>query len=120
MRVLSIFVLTALLGASAILTSQTRDDNWNRCKDRDPDLSIGGCTALIQAGQENDSNLAIVFYNRGNAYEAKGAYDQAIQDYDQAIKLNPSYAIAFNNRGNAYEAKGAYDQAIRTITRRSS
>ena len=35
MRVLSIFVLTALLGASAILTSQTRDDNWNRCKDRE-------------------------------------------------------------------------------------
>ena len=30
-------------------------------------------------------------------------HDRAIQDFDQAIKLNPNYAIAFYNRGNAYK-----------------
>jgi tetratricopeptide (TPR) repeat protein len=36
----------------------------------------------------------------------------AIQDYDQAIKLNPNDTHAFNNRGNAYANKGQYDRAI--------
>jgi tetratricopeptide (TPR) repeat protein len=28
-------------------------------------------------------------------------YDRAIQDLDQAIKLDPNLALAYNNRGNA-------------------
>ena len=39
-------------------------------------------------------------------------YDRAIQDYDQAIRLNPNYASAFNNRGLAYVNKGDNDRAI--------
>ena len=45
----------------------------------------------------------------------KGQHDRAIQDYDQAIKLNPSYAIAYNNRGFAYGAKGEHDRAIQDL-----
>jgi lipoprotein NlpI len=26
-------------------------------------------------------------------------YDQAIQDYDLALRLTPAYAVAFDNRG---------------------
>jgi lipoprotein NlpI len=37
---------------------------------------------------------------------------RAIQDYDQAIKLDPNDATAFNNRGRAYNDKGQYDRAI--------
>ena len=112
MRVLSMIVLLALLGGSAVLHGQTRDDNWNRCKGSDPDLSIAGCTAIIQSGQENNVNLANAFYNRGITYGHKGEYDLAIQDFDQALRLNPSFAQALNNRGNAYDDKGAYDRAI--------
>jgi hypothetical protein len=65
-------VVATLLGASALLVGQTRDDNWNRCKDSNPDLSIGGCTALIQSGQETNSNLAKAFRNRGIAYDDRG------------------------------------------------
>jgi tetratricopeptide (TPR) repeat protein len=50
--------------------------------------------------------------NRGLAYRAKGEHDRAIQDYDEAIKLNPNLAIAFYNRGLAYGAKGQHDRAI--------
>src|SRR5262249_38751328 len=68
-----------------------------------PDIQIGGCTALIDAGKETPQTLVIAYNNRGNAYTAKGEYDNAIQDYDQSIKLNPNYARAFNNRGVAYQ-----------------
>jgi lipoprotein NlpI len=56
--------------------------------------------------------LGFAFYSRGNAYYEKENYDQAIQDYNQAVRLNPSQASAFSNRGVAYASKGDYDSAI--------
>ena len=87
----------------SIAFAQTRDDNWTRCADdhADADLKIGACTALIQSGQETNENLSAAFYNRGLAYQAKGDNDRAIQDYDQAISLNPKDDAAFKNRGLA-------------------
>jgi tetratricopeptide (TPR) repeat protein len=46
------------------------------------------------------------------AYFAKGQYERAIQDYDEAIRLRPNYAKAFNNRGNAYRKLGQNERAI--------
>jgi len=42
----------------------------------------------------------------------KGEYDRALQDFDQAIRLDPNTADAFDGRGNAYSSKGQYDRAI--------
>lgn len=74
---------------------------------------IRGCTALILADGETPRILSVAYNNRGNAYVAEGEYDRAIQDYDQAIKVNPNYAKAFNNRGVAYARKGQHDLAVR-------
>ena len=52
------------------------------------------------------------FNNRGNAYFAESQFDRAIEDYNQAIRLNPDYANAFINRGNVYRKGGQYDRAI--------
>ena len=46
------------------------------------------------------------------AYADKGQLDRAIQDYDQAIRLNPNDADAFTNRGVDYADKGQYDRAV--------
>jgi tetratricopeptide (TPR) repeat protein len=43
--------------------------------------------------------------------------DLAIQDYDQAIRLNPKLAMAHNFRGDAYLDKSKYDLAIRDFDR---
>jgi tetratricopeptide (TPR) repeat protein len=37
-----------------------------------------------------------------------GRYTEAIQDYDQAITLNPKQALAYNNRGAAKYKTGRY------------
>ena len=76
------------------------------------DLRISGCTTVIQSGKEPKNNLVIAFNNRGTAYSDKGQHDRAIEDYDQAIKLNPKLAIAFFNRGTAYSDKGRHERAI--------
>ena len=40
--------------------------------------------------------------NRGIAYDKKGDYDRAIEDYTKAIKLDPTRAHAYANRGVVY------------------
>jgi lipoprotein NlpI len=55
---------------------------------------------------------APAFFNRANAYQARGDLDRALADYDVAIALNPQYANAFNNRGAIFLKKGDIDRAI--------
>lgn len=55
---------------------------------------------------------ALVFYKRGLGYYEKKDYDQAIEAYSQAIKLNPNHADAFNDRGNVYLNKKDYERAM--------
>jgi len=57
-------------------------------------------------------NSAEDFNSRGVANYNKNNYDQAIADYNKALKLNPKYVEAYNNRGNAYGNKRDYDRAI--------
>jgi tetratricopeptide (TPR) repeat protein len=42
----------------------------------------------------------------------KGAYDRAIEDFDQAIRLDPQSAIAYLGRARAYREKADYDRAV--------
>jgi tetratricopeptide (TPR) repeat protein len=100
-----LFVMTHITGFGGAATAQPLDQQ-QQCPAPDPDLSISGCTAMIQSGHETQQKLAIDFYNRGFAYLLKDQYDRAIEDFDQAIRFNPNYALALNSRGHAYFSKG--------------
>src|SRR5262249_1638069 len=99
----AILALVALLQAGTA-AAQEGDGQWKRgtgydekCKLRpgaNVDLVIDACTAIIRSGQGNTEGLAAAFANRGYAYRNKREYDRAIQDLDQAIKLDPNNALA--------------------------
>ena len=57
-------------------------------------------------------NMAVSYYNRGNAYAKLKKHDKAIEDYNKAIELDPEYATAYYNRGNAYAKLKKYEKAI--------
>ena len=38
----------------------------------------------------------------GNAYDSSGMYEEAIEAYKQAIRINPDYADAHSNLGLTY------------------
>jgi tetratricopeptide (TPR) repeat protein len=111
-----IAILLAFVLAAFPAWAQTRAENVDHCMDDNPDLSIGGCTALIQSGQETNEGLAVAFYNRGVSYFDKNMLDQAIADYTQAIRLRPDDSSAYYNRGIAYRHQGNVDQAISDYT----
>src|SRR6516164_4340966 len=73
---------------------------------------VGPRHPRLRRGNQTQSELVRAISNRGNAYLAKRQYDRAIQDYDQAIKLDLNEAIPLNNRGNAYYKIGQVDCAI--------
>jgi tetratricopeptide (TPR) repeat protein len=91
---------------------QTRQESFDKCQSVDPDAKIIGCTALLKADQDTNKNRAVIYRNRGAGYYNKGDYDGAIQDFNEAIRLNPNNANNYNNRGVAYKRKGHYDRAI--------
>jgi tetratricopeptide (TPR) repeat protein len=58
--------------------------------------------------------------NRANTNDDLGEHRRAIEDYDQALRIDPGYAKAYYNRGLAYDNLGEhrraiedYDQALR-------
>lgn len=104
-------IVAAVLLSANLAVAQSREQNWARCTGTDLDLRIAGCTALIQSGQETNQNLSNAFYDRGIVYDRIHEYDRAINDFDNAIRLNPSYA-PFVGRAQAYIDKGDYDRGI--------
>ena len=113
------FLLTAAIWvASSIqiapIFAQTPQD-WANCLTGDlrtPDVPIDGCTAVIKTGEQILRRLAAAYNNRGVAYRLKANYAQAIDDFNEAIRLEPGNANAFNNRGVAYRNMGDLDRAV--------
>ena len=105
----SIIPLLSFAGAASATTQTDMVD----CQQmRDLDRSITGCTNLASDQSLDAHDRAIAYLDRGLAYYAKNDLDHAIDDWSEAIKLDPSYLHAYNNRGKAYRAKGDYAQAI--------
>jgi tetratricopeptide (TPR) repeat protein len=104
-----LFVVMHIAGFGGAASAQTEEQ---QCPAPEADVSISGCTAIIQSGHETQQKLATDFYNRGVAYLRKDQYDRAIEDFDQSIRLNPNYALAFKGRGNVHLSEGQYDRAI--------
>lgn len=109
-------VVLGMLSFASSAGAQDMSRHWARCLNKQEaftaDQSIEGCTAVIQAARDVPANMAIAFNSRGNSHAAKDQPDCAIEDYDQAIRLNPNYAAPHHNRGGVYLDRAQYDRAI--------
>ena len=68
-------------------------------------LALG--TVYAQQNKEENTHMRTAI-----TYERKHMYDQAIEEINKAIEINPNDAIAYGMRGNAYLEKHQYDKAV--------
>jgi tetratricopeptide (TPR) repeat protein len=52
------------------------------------------------------------YSNRGVIYQFYGKDDQALEDFDKAISINPRYASPYNGRGVILDKRGRADEAV--------
>jgi tetratricopeptide (TPR) repeat protein len=108
-------VCLATLSFSAGAQAQASRD-WTECVNEGDafslDVTISGCSNLIQSGKEGPAKLAEAYRSRGIAYAKRREYDQAIADYDKAIDLDPKNAKAYYQRGYVYDIEGKHDRAM--------
>ena len=85
-------------------------EDCNQTTDRR--LAISSCTEVIDSGKLAGKDLAPIYFNRGVAYSVLGKLTHGIEDFDQAIRLDPEYALAYTNRGWSRHVLGKHTQAI--------
>jgi len=107
-----LLVLAGVLLWFLVGTPALANDSADCNQSSNPELTIRGCTKLLQIRGQTKQNIAFAFRNRGVAYYKKGDFDRAIADADRSIAVKPDLAEAFCDRGAAYRAKGDYDRAI--------
>ena len=117
MRILSLIAVVVLVSS---LAAPARAGMMEDCvNDRDPDQQISGCTAAIRSGQFSGRNLAVAYNNRGLAYYGLGDYARAIEDLDQALRIDPGDANAYKNRAIAHcklgQVKASLDDRMQTL-----
>ncbi|MGA7675504.1 MAG: tetratricopeptide repeat protein [Rhizomicrobium sp.] len=112
----------AALAGAAMLSAPARADtqaDWFICENDyyNADAAIAACTSVIQSGTVTGADLGEAYSDRGVDFYGKGQYDQAIQDFDQAISLKPNDGNAFGYRGKSYYQLGQYARAIQDFDR---
>ena len=53
-----------------------------------------------------------IIYNKGSVLDELGQYDEAIQQYDKILGIDPDDTLAINNKGNTLSNLSRYDEAI--------
>ena len=109
----SVSKVTSILDNFSGFNFERREGNISAEDARVYDRSIADYTQALKL----DPNNAIIYYQRGNAYNDKGDFDRAIADYTQAIRVNPNLSDAYMMRGMIYmENKQDLDTAIADYT----
>src|SRR5262249_13022744 len=113
------FALASMLSAAArsaaarpVPVAAVAGDDANTCKQASGDVAIAACTRAIASGRYAGHDLAKLHYDRALEYANKGDYDRAIQDFGQAIKINPNHVGPLYSRGRTYSNKGLWARAI--------
>ncbi|MDD4650764.1 MAG: tetratricopeptide repeat protein [Methanothrix sp.] len=68
--------------------------------------TIKGIESIVSGFNNSQS-----WIEQGNVFASRGKNDEAINNYDRVIEINPDYADAWINKGNALHKQSKYDEA---------
>lgn len=105
------FAMIMLTAISAVISEPAAANDRNTCDHSSGEPAIAACTRLIGSRGITQKNLALTYSNRGLEYFQAGQYDQAIADYNEAIRLQRS-ALILSNRALVYARKDLFELAL--------
>ena len=118
---LTIAIVMVLMSAARVMATSNRiasgdiQATWLTCRDAGADAKarIGACSRLLEdPALRQNSNRTFVFSNRGNSFVSLHRYDEALADFEQALKLSPTNDNALVGRGNVHFWKGESEAAL--------
>ncbi len=71
-----------------------------------------GKNAQSEIPEDLDPQRALGLITTAEKLLEDGKFDEAIAEFDRALKFAPSFAAAYDGRGQAFARKGAYEKAI--------
>ena len=81
-------------------------------------ISIGLCTHVSTESVFSQTKLTAQNYLlNGKDKRLKGSYAESIEDFSQALKINPNLEEAYYNRGEAYLQAGRTDEALKDLNK---
>jgi tetratricopeptide (TPR) repeat protein len=114
------FFVCVLIGTTPIRTTASADElqpsTLKSCYEAVSD-SISACTIAISSGTLNGADLAKAYLSRGLAQQRLKQDENAINDLNEALKINPDDPQTINARGTSYLTLGQYDRAIQDYKR---
>jgi tetratricopeptide (TPR) repeat protein len=102
-----------VIGVATFLLKDSQNLNFAMPVDGIKDKITAKKVAAIKPRQiENYSKTAEYWYNLGIVYGKSGRYQEAIEAFKEAIRINPDYAEAHNGLGAIYGQSGKLQEAI--------
>ena len=108
------FAVAALCAAAAFITYTNMPTHADHFKTGQTYLEAENYVEAVKYFSKaiKSKPIAEYFYARGGALDLSGDYNGALEDYSEAIRLNPNEASYYFDRGNVYNAQKDYPRAI--------
>ena len=74
--------------------------------------STSTTVSITQPMELSKNETALAWFERGSAYAQGGNYEDAVNDFTNAIDNDPNFADAYYSRGRALGRLGKHEQAI--------
>jgi tetratricopeptide (TPR) repeat protein len=105
----AVIVLALAVTPAAALTDKDKSD----CEQMTaPNLKLATCTRILSTAKLPVDLQVFAHHHRGVALLLQSKYDDAIVEFNTALRLDPTYVRSYNSRGNAWREKGEVDFAI--------
>jgi tetratricopeptide (TPR) repeat protein len=76
---------------------------------------LDSCLVLANIALKHDDQLDEAYYIKGAYYQVNGNADEALDNYDKVIKINPNYSMAYYNKIEILWSKGDYVKSIENL-----
>jgi tetratricopeptide (TPR) repeat protein len=67
--------------------------------------------------EKEPEKVSIAYTNLGSVYQKTGQYDKAMENYDNAITVDPNDYLAYTNRGVIFDRLGQFDKALESYNK---